>query len=74
MATSTWSCGFRVLVSSVDDQVGTGMPAIGMNWFSWDEETDLLFTAGGGDVAVVVAVVVEGGGKRTGMGAWSDRR
>jgi hypothetical protein len=46
--------GFRVLVSSVDDQVGTGMPAIGMNWFIWDEETDLLFTAGGNSELFVV--------------------
>lgn len=46
--------GFRALVSSVDDQVGVGVPTMGMNWFIWDPETELLFTAGGNAELFVV--------------------
>lgn len=47
--------GDRVLISSVDDEIGEGMPAIGTNWFVWDDETELLWTSGGNsDLFVVV--------------------
>ncbi|MEW5852696.1 MAG: hypothetical protein AB2A00_28180, partial [Myxococcota bacterium] len=39
--------GYRTLVSSVEDQVGTGHTAIGENWFLWDDNTQLLWTSGG---------------------------
>ncbi|MFT6397468.1 MAG: hypothetical protein ACJAYU_002221 [Bradymonadia bacterium] len=47
--------GDRILVSSVDDEIGTGTPTIGNDWLIWDDETELLWTSGGNsDIFVVV--------------------
>ncbi|MFK7999744.1 MAG: hypothetical protein AB8H86_09110 [Polyangiales bacterium] len=48
--------GFRTLVSGVGDgdERGTGMNAMGNDWFVWDNETNLLWTAGGNSETLVV--------------------
>jgi hypothetical protein len=54
------STGFRTLVSSVEDQVGTGHPSIGENWFIFDERTQLLWTSGGAADQFVVVDLATG--------------
>jgi hypothetical protein len=52
--------GDRTLVSSVDDQVGTGHPSIGENWLIWDDQTGLLWTSGGAADQFVVVDLTTG--------------
>jgi hypothetical protein len=52
--------GNRTLVSSVEDQLGSGHPSIGENWLIFDDATGLLFTSGGAADQFVVVDLATG--------------
>lgn len=57
--------GLRTLVSAVGDgdELGSGMGAIGNDWFIWDDATNLLWTSGGNS-ALFVAVNLDTGDRQ----------
>ena len=52
--------GDRALISSVQDNLGTGHGSIGENWLVWDDETGILWTSGGGGDQFVAVDVATG--------------